>query len=290
MALSTGSSLVIEGTDGIQASTSTVRDLIDAARIRHWSFADAKLGDGAAVLFLNQRQRTHLALHGAAVEGLVGSAMEMSTSTVGGRLVALLDGVPTYADTFEDGWAVHFSESGTPYIDVTEPRIAGDPFGTNGGVAGFPMPSDMVRLITLGVVVGVGGRVLPVELVPEQERFTRQPSRDLAAFLSGNRLVPVLPLAAGNSGHPWFQVTSVQISYVGIQTFATLDDVVMLPSVLCEALVADLAVLLARQSPKCPPVDKASFERESSAAVAAVLAAGNDMLDSVQQNRVIYRR
>jgi hypothetical protein len=288
MSESSSFSLVIDGGDGIQASTATVRDLVDAARTRHWSFADAKLGDGALVLFLNQRQRTHLALHGAAIEGLVGSSLSMSTRATGGRLVALLEGEPTYSDTYEDGWAVHLTDDGVPYINTSEPRIAGDPFGANGGVAGFPMPTDMVRLITLGVVYG--GRVLPVELVPEQERFTRMPSRDLAAFLSGNRLVPVLPNETDNTGHQWFSVTSVQISYVGIQTFLTLDDVLMLPAVLCEALVADLAVFLSRQSPRCPPVDKAAFERESAAAMGNVIAAGNDMLDSVQQNRIIYRR
>jgi hypothetical protein len=288
MPLSTSSSLIIESGDGIQASTTTVRDLIDAARIRHWSFADTKLGDGALVLHLNQRQRTHLALHGAAIEGLVGAAVAMATETSGGRVVVLLDGVPTYSDTYEDGWAVHLTDDGVPYIDTAEPKVAGDPFGESGGTPGFPLPTDMVRLIEIAVVVA--NQVLPCEVMPQQERTTRRPTRDIAAFINGNRLIPHRAFESGNDGDRWSQVTAVQLSYVGIQTFLTLDDVVMLPSVLCDALTADLALLLANQSPKCPPADRAAFGREAAAALQAVLAAGNDLLDSVQSNRVIYRR
>lgn len=289
MTVSSALTLLVEGGDGIQASTSTPRQLIDSARTRHWSFADTRLGDGAAVLFLNARQRSHLAAHGAAIEGLVGSAVQMPTSVYGGRLVALIEGVPTYSDTYEDGWAVHLTDSGTPYVDTSEAKVAGDPFGTNGGIAGFPMPTDMVRLIALHAVYGNEGRVLPIDLVPEQERATKQPSRDLAAFLSGNRLVPVLPFASSNPGHRWYQTTAVQISYVGIQTIETLDDPLQLPSVLCEALIADLALYFALQSKDCSPADRTFFEREGQRAAGAVAAAGDDLLDSVQHNTIIHR-
>lgn len=289
--MSTSIPLIIDN-DDLQASTTRVRDLIDAARIRHWSFANTVLGSGAATLFLNQRQRTHLAAHGAAIEGLVGSAYEFALAASGARFVALLDGVPTFTDSYEDGWPVHLEDGIVPYIDLTEPRIAGDPFGTNGGAAGFPLPTDMVRLIAVTAVYGSEGRLLPVDIIPERDQAKRLPGRTLTGFLSGNRFVPVYPLATGlgTSGDRWTAVTALRVSYVGIQTFQTLDDVVMLPSVLCEALTADLAVLFAQQAPKCPPAALAAFERAAASALGAVMAAGSDMVDSVTSGRVILKR
>lgn len=286
-------SIVIEGSDSIQASTKRVRDLIDGARIRHWSFADTKLGDGACVLFLNDRQIAHIAAHGAAIAALVGSALEVSLEAQAGRLVALLDGVPTYTSTYEDGWATHIDDDGVPYVDFTEAKIAGDPFGENGGVPGFPLPSDMVALINVSGVYGTDGRLVPINVVQEHEAALRGPrSRDLAAFISGNRLVPIMPLSAAstNTGDRWFDITALRVSYVGIQQFGTLDDVIMLPSVLCDALTADLCVLLANQSPNCPPVDKAAFAREAAAAFEKVGTLGNDMLGGAQGGRVVRRR
>lgn len=286
----TSFSLVIEGGDATQASTTRVRDLIDSARSRHWSFADTKLGDGALVLFLNTRQLAHLAAHGAAIEGLVGSTYEVPLVPQSGRLVALLDDVPTFTDTFEDGWATHIDDDGVPYSDFTEPKIAGDPFGTNGGVAGIPLPTDMVRLIAVTVVWGSEGRVLPVDVINEREAPTHRPSRDMAAFISGNRLVPSFALASGNTGDRWFSATALRVSYVGVQLFGTLDDIVMLPSVLCDAIIADLCVLLANQSKACPPVDKRAFVEDATRSSAMVAAAGSDMLESVQTHHVKHRR
>lgn len=292
MSESTAFSLDIDAGEGAQASTLRVRDIIDAARTRHWSFADTKLGDGALVLYLNTRQLAHLAAHGPAIEALVGATYEVPLVAQAGRLVALIDGVPTFTDTYEDGWATHVDEDGVPYSDFTEPKIAGDPFGTNGGVAGIPLPTDMVRLIAVTVVWGTEGRVLPVDVIPEREAPTHRPSRDMAAFISGNRLVPSFPLASSSAstGDRWFAATALRVSYIPDQFFGTLDDVVMLPAVLCDALIADLCVLLANQSKTCPPVDKRAFREEADAAYAKVRGFSNDMLDSVQSNRVIHRR
>lgn len=281
-------SLLIDGGDGLQASTTRVRDLIDTARSRHWSFANTLVSNGAAARFLEDRQRTHLAAHGAAIEGLVNSSYEQAMGLDGARLVALLDGVGTFTDTYEDGWAVHLEDGIVPYIDPTEPRIAGDPFGTNGGTPGFPMPTDMVRLSSVHAVYSPSGRVLPIAIIPERDRAER-PGRDLTAFLSGNRLVPNT-LFSGTIDPRWQQVTAIQVSYVGIQSFLTLDDVVMLPSVLCGALTADLALFFARQSKDCPAPDKAGFERDAQAAAAAVAMAGIDMVESVTSSHVIRRR
>lgn len=270
----------------------TVAELIDSARTRHWSFADALLGDGAALLFLNARQRVHLANHGAQIEGLVGTSVSYATGINStGALVVLVGGVPTYGTTYQDGYAVHVTGGGVLYIDTSEPTIAADPFGLHGGTPGFPLPADFVRLINVALVY-TNNVVLPCDVIPERARHTTLPGRNPTAFLSGNRLVPLMSnaLATNNAGDRWFNVTSIQISYVAIQTLTALSDTVMMPSVLCEALTADLAALFAGQSKMCPTAEKKFFVDEARACAAAVAAASLDMVDSTQTTSVLYKR
>jgi len=270
----------------------TVAELIDAARIRHWSFADLVLGDGAALLFLNARQRVHLANHGAQIEGLVGTSMSYATSiTSTGTLVGLVSGVPVYGTTFEDGYAAHLDGSGVPYIDTSEAPLATDPFGLSGGTPGFPLPTDFVRLINVALIY-TNSVVIPCDVIPERARHTTLPGRNPAAFVSGNRLVPLFAnaVATNNSGDRWYNVTSVQISYVAVQTLSALTDVVTLPTVLCEALTADLAAMMASQSKVCPVVDKQILIAEAQRSAAMVAEASLDMIDSAQNTSVLYRR
>lgn len=272
----------------------TVAELIDAARTRSWAFADTMLGDGAALLFLNARQRVHLATHGAQIEGLVGTSMNYATAlNTTGALVVLVGGVPTYGTTYQDGYATHLTADvvPVPYIDTSEAPLATDPFGRSGGVPGFPLPTDFVRLINVALSY-TGGVVLPCDIIPEKARHTTLPGRNPTAFLSGNRLVPLMAnsLVANNTGDRWFNVTSIQISYVAIQTLTTLADVVTMPAVLCEALTADLAALFAGQSKACTPQDKAFFVSEARQCAQLVAAASLDMVDSAQNTSVLYRR
>lgn len=267
----------------------TVRDLIDAARVRHWSFTDVELGDGAALLFLNQRQRTHLANFGADIEGLIGETLQLSLSALAsGSLVALDDdGAPFYATTMADSYPVQMSGV-VPYINTNEPPIARDPFGESGGTPGFPLPPDLMRLINVGAVYSASSRNIPIDVIPERERYTRMPGRNPMAFIAGNRLVPVFPLAADNSGDRWRDVTSILVSYIALRTLNSLDDEVTVPAVLSEALVADLALLFARQSRSCDKADKAGFERDAERCAAAIASASLDMLEPVQQSSVRY--
>lgn len=268
-----------------------VRDLVDAARVRHWSFTDVELGDGAALLYLNQRQRTHLAEHGSQIEGLIGETIEHALDrSATGALIALDDaGVPFYATTAEDGYAVHFDGSGIPYIDPADTVIAGDPFGESGGTPGFPLPADMMRLISVGAVFGSSGRNIPIDIIPERERYTKAPGRNPTAFVAGNRLVPMLPFDSGNTADRWNQLTALQISYIALKTLTSMADEVTLPSVLCEALSADMALLFARQSRECDKADKAAFERDARDCAAAVAAASLDILESALQSSVHYK-
>lgn len=271
----------------------TVAELIDSARTRHWSFADTQLGDGAAVLFLNARQRVHLANHGAQIEGLVGTSVTYSLAlNTTGALVAVDSlGVMTYGTTYQDGYAVHVDGAGVLYIDDSEPPLATDPFGIHGGTPGFPLPADFVRIINV-VLTYTQGVTIPCDIVPERQRTSTLPGWNPAAFVSGNRLVPVMAntIATNNQQDRWFSVTAIEISYVAIQTLSTITDVVMLPAVLCEALTADVALLFANQSQKCPAVDKAALATEARTCAQLVAAASLDMVDSPQQTRVMYRR
>lgn len=270
----------------------TVAELIDSARSRSWAFSDTVLGDGAALLFLNARQRVHLANHGAQIEGLVGTSVQYTTAlNATGALVVLIGGLPAYGTTYQDGYAMHIDGGGALYIDTAEPMIAGDPFGLHGGTPGFPLPDDFVRLINVSVVY-TGGVILPCDVIPERQRHTTLPARNPTAFLSGNRLVPLMAnsLVANNAGDRWFNVSAVQISYVAIQALLTLSDVVALPAVLCEALTADLASLFAGQSKACSPADKTYFVAEARQCAQLVAAASLDMVNSTQTTSVLFRR
>lgn len=266
-----------------------VSDLIAAARVRHWSFTDVELGDGAAVLFLNQRQRTHLAQHGAQIEGIVGTSMQYTIGlTPGQAIVALVSGVPTYSTGVADGFPVHVNGNGVPYINTADVPIAGDPFGASGGTPGFPLPADMVRLINVALVY-TNNQVIPCDVIPERARHTWLPGRNPACFVSGNRLVPLLPVSTGNTNDRWNNVLAVQISYVAIQTLAGLSDVLALPAVLCEALTADLALLLAMQSRETDAATRSFFSAEAQRSANAIADASLNLIESAQQSAVLYR-
>lgn len=287
-------------------SLTTVRALVDAARTRHWSFASLAVGDGAVLLFLRGRLVTHVAAHGAAIEGLVSTTLQYGVpltpppflvATTGAILatnygVSVVtnegEGEATVGTHYQDGWPVHLTDDGVPYVDFSEAPIATDPFGRFGGVPGFPLPADMVRLVAVTLVY-TGNQVIPCDVVPEAQRHTTLPGRTPAVFVSGNRLVPVQPLSTGNTGTRWDNVSAIQISYVGVQTLGSLDDVLNLPTVLSEALVADAAQYLAMQSERMPVGEKTQFAREAATTAAACGDAGAEMLLEPQQRTVHYR-
>lgn len=270
----------------------TPRDVIDAARSRHWTFADAKAGDGAALLYLNHRLRTHLSKYGPDIEGLVGQSVSYDLATLGGILIAKLAGVPVYSTTYQDGWALHLSAGGTPYVDFSEAPIAGDPFGQNGGTPGFPLPGDLIRLIAVVLTLNdPAGIQVPCDVIKESGRLQWFPGRNPAAFVSGNRLVPLMRYTPDslNTASRWFSVSAIAISYVAGQTLTTLDDVLNLPGVLTEALVADLSCWFAYQSRAMPQADKVAFATEAARCGALLEAGALDVLNDAEEDHVIYR-
>lgn len=266
----------------------TPRDLIDAARTRHWAFSSINFGDGAALLFLNQRQREHLAMAGSDVEGIVGTAVQYAVgSALSGLLLSFTGGIPIVADSDEDGWVVHVDDDGVPFVDNTEPQIGIDPLGDR---QGFPLPQEMVRLINVMLVYG-GSQVIPCSIVNERMRQNAMPGRNPVAFVAGNRLVPMRAQYPNsqNTADRWASVTAFQMSYVAVDTLRTLDDAVMLPVVLCGAMIADLAHYFAMQSKEVTPAERAMFRDEADRAGAMFREASLNLLASPMDGQVEYR-
>lgn len=278
------------GPAGAEPSFQSVRprDLIDSARTRHWAFSSIQFGDGAALLFLNQRQREHLAMAGADVEGIVGTAVQYAVgSAMSGLLVSFTGGVPIVAASDADGWVVHVDDDGVPFVDNSEPQIAVDPLGAR---QGFPLPQEMVRLINVMLVYGTS-QFVPCAVMNERARMSAMPGRDPVAFVAGNRLVPMRAKTPNtlNTADRWQSVVGIQISYVAVDTLHTLDDTIMLPVVLCGAMIADLAHYFAMQTKDVTPDERKMFRDEADRAAAMFREASLNLLNSPMDSSVEYR-
>ena len=307
--------------------STTAAQIIDNARIRHWAFPDIALGDGALVLFINQRIRTLLATYGAQIEGLTSVSVQYPIPITTQMVKLNAQGVPYL--TAGDGWPVHITNTPfagyqtgysvtivggvptitaasvavtadpfgqqfddfqqVPYLDTYEAPVGVDPFGVHGGTPGFPLPFQMVRLTAVSVMYGPGTPLLPCAIIAQASRLQTLPGRDLAVFVSGNRLIPLESHAPVPSGSRWRNVTAIQLTYVPLPLVRVLGDTVALPSVLLESLIADCAVFLARQSAKVAAAERASFEAEAERCSATLQGASIDMLNDSQSSSVVYR-
>lgn len=266
----------------------TARDLIDAARTRHWAFSDINFGDGAALLFLNTRQRELLAAGGSDIEGIVGTTVQYAVGTAfSGLLISYTDGVPVVADADEDGWVVHVDADDVPFVDNNEPQIGADPLGDR---QGFPLPSEMVRLVNAMLVYN-NSQFIPCTIVNERMRMNALPNRNPVAFVASNRLVPMrsqYPNAL-NTADRWNSVNGFQMSYVSVETLRTLDDAVMLPVVLTGALIAATAHFFAMQSKQVTPGERGMFRDEADRASAAFRETSLNMLLSPMDSQVDFK-
>lgn len=264
----------------------TAQELIDGARIRHWSFADTVLGDGAAVLYLNQRIRTLLLRYRNALRSLINTTAETAT-VVSGLLVGVdADGVPYTLSTLEDGYAVHLDGDGVPYVDTSDAPIATDPFGASGGTPGFPLPTDAIALFSVFVVYQ-DGSTGDVDIVEEALRNHGAPAHNAAAFISGNRIIPIRPAVAG-ARDIWSSVTAVQTSYLALPSITALADAVPLPPAIDEVLIANLCEMFAMQSPKCPRPDREAFIVKARTAEQELDLMALDIVGDMQVSTVIY--
>lgn len=265
----------------------TALSLIEQARVRHPLFSDADMGDGALLLFLNQRQRTLLLSYGDALGPLVSTTVSIAT-TINGILVGSDNGTPVYLTTYEDGWPVFKDADGVPYFDFTGPKIAGDPFGQHGGTPGFPLPDNFVKLLNVSVTYSsdVTG---PVLVVDERSRHHQPQGREPQVFISGNRLVPVLPTDPSSTGGlaDWSDVVSVELSYLASPALTSLTDTLTVPDVMVECLVADVALLLARRVKGLSAAERQEFRVEA-AQCAAALGQGSDIVGDLPGDSVVY--
>lgn len=265
----------------------TPRDLIDSARTRHWAFSSINFGDGAALLFLNTRQRELLAAAGSDIEGIVGTTVQYACGTaITGLLISYTGGVPIVAADDADGWVVHVDEDGVPFVDNNEPQIGGDPLGSR---QGFPLPQEMVRLINVMLIYN-NSQFIPLSVTNERMRMNALPARNPVAFVAGNRLVPMRSQTPNtlNTSDRWQSVRGIQISYVAVETLRSLDDAVMLPVVLTGAMIAELAHFFAMQSKEVTPSERAMFRDEADRAAAAFREASINLLNSPMDSTVNY--
>lgn len=269
--------------------TVTAQDLIDLARIRHWAFADVALGDGAALLFLNHRQRHLLLRFRNQLRGLVNATVAQA-GVINGVLVGLdANGNLTTLATFADGYAVHVDGLGNIYVDATETPVAYDPLGVRGGTsAGWPLPVDAIAIFNLFAAFSDGTKA-PIGIVDERDQHLSPQSHYLEAFLSGNRLVPCQPpLSVGTDATPWNAVTSVTLSYLPLVSFVTLIDPVKVPAPLVEPLIANLAELMAKSAKAVTATEKKMFEADARKAEQEIDVLGYDIMGDAQSTSVIY--
>lgn len=265
--------------------TITVQQLIENARVRHPAMMRVAFPEGALLLFLNQYQRMKLLELGDEIEPLIGEARQVA-SVIAGSLIGSDGGVPYFITTSGDGWPV-LSDAGVPYFDFTSLPIALDPFGLTGSTPGFPLPAEFIKLINVTTATAYNA-AQPVTILPESRRAA-SPQRDLACFVSGNRLVPIRQGAAPYSDR-WTDVTSVSVSYIAMQTLVAVTDVLKLPLVLVSLLEAALAERLAFAVPLNEMSErlKLTFASERVAAEAAVREAAGEILGESMTSHVQF--
>lgn len=270
-------------------STLTAKTVIDLARARHAAFSERSVTDGAALTYLEARQRTLLLMYGGAIDGLVSTSIQVA-SVISGLLVGSANGAPVYLTTFQDGWATHVDTNGVPYWNFSEPSIAGDPFGQNGGTPGFPLPSDFLKLVK-ATVVWQDNRIGPLDIVQEPSRLERRRLAVPTAFLNGNRLVPIRDYADApdNATDIWASgIQSVQLSYVASPALANLSDTITLPAPLLEAAIAGLAEYMAGAA-GMGAGDRQSFALIARQSEQALNDYGDDVTGYAVTNAVRYR-
>lgn len=267
--------------------STTVQQLIDDARLRHWSFADVQLPDGAALRRVMEHQRALLLALTDDVGPLIGTTQQIAATVSGGLVGVDSVGTPYYLTTTGTGYAVLLDASSIPYIDLTGAAISFDPFGVDGAERGFPLPSSLLRLLQLTVVMKSGDK-LPVELVEERVQLEAVGSRTFRAFISGNRVVPIRQGSAPFSD-AWDSVSAVRLAYVACPTLTALSNTLTLPDPCLSALTAGLAELFAGASKHCPESDKRRFEQQRRDADALVSQSAGLMLTDVVSTHVVYR-
>lgn len=268
------------------ALTMTAQDIIEDARLRHWSFADVQLGDGAAVRWLNTRQRFLLLKFREGLKGVV--TLTVRTKAVmpspGRRIGVTPRGTPYELEDEGDGYAVYLAPaSRAPYIDLSGVPIADAPLDD-----GFPLPVEVISVTALKGVY-VDGQTIPVTVTMEQQRSVSLSGRQLTAFASGSRIAPLRNPGAPLASQSWESITAVEVSYIAMARITALCCLLSFPSVLVEALTAGMAKFFATQSKLCTPDERRDFFEAARTAEEQLESASNDILGEAPTRSVIFK-
>lgn len=272
--------------------TVTVQQLIDRALTRHWAFVN--VSEGAALAFINERQRAKLLQIIKTVEALIGTTTQINTQGTATLIAVDANGVPFFTTTTQDGYAVGFDANNVPFVDVLDGPFVSDPFGlsasiTNlvpGGVPGIPLPLDLLRLISVSAMT-TDNTLVPrsVDVLPQEISQKAPVHLGLSAFLSAGRLVPIRT----DTADIWSRVTSVRLGYVACPEVTSLTDLLTVPSPCMGSMTADLCHFFALQSEKCPQQDKTRFDKEKEEAELDMISNATS-LEAIVTSKVIYRR
>lgn len=270
------------------ALTLSARDIVEDARIRHWSFSEIQLGDGAATRYLNTLQRHLLLRVRDGLKGVMTLTVRTRTSmpATGTRIGVTPRGVPFLIEDGDtsDGYAVYLSEGQqAPYIDMAGVPIAFRPL-----TDGFPLPAELISMTAFKGVLA-DGATIPVTVTTEQQRSVQMTGRSLTAFASGNRLVPLLPPGSPSALNTWTTAPYVEISYIAVARITALCCLLSFPTVLIDALTAGVAKLYAKQAKNCPPVEKAGFVSDAEKAEREITDSANDILGEPMSRSVTFK-
>lgn len=261
-----------------------VRQIIDNAKMRHWSLNSVQMPDGASLNHLNELQRTILLVLIDQWEAILSESVEILTALENAVLMAAdEDGAPYFTTTREPGYAIKLAD-GVPYIDLSEPFVI-DPFGEQGDVPGLPLPVDVLRLMLVRAKMD-DDRVLKVDVFDELTAASLGSTRNLRSFINGNRLVPIRDGTNDN----WTRVQSLQVSFVSNPTLSTLESEVLVPTPCVSALTAGLAVFLATAARDCPASDKKLLAGQYADAMQLLEDSAAELLNSMVSNQRIFRR
>lgn len=269
-------------------ASTTVREVIDGARIQHPAFTAKAMPDGACALFLRQRLRTLLLAYHRALAPFLSRTVTVAVKLADGTLQgATSAGLPVYDADTGVGTLAAVSDEGAAWITLTGLTTVDDAYGPDGESQGWPLPTDFIGLSALTLRYSDGSRG-PAELVEERMRHEHPNGRDPVVFIAGNRLVPVRDPRGG--GDEWSQVVQVTLTYLPIPAITAMTTVVQLPDALIEALSAALAGMMARAVRKELDAGERQIFLEDAARAEQMLGERVDaMTGALDSTSVIYR-
>lgn len=272
----------------INQLTLRVTDIIDDARILHHSFTDIQLGDGAALRWLNNRQRTLLSQYRDGLKGVasvtVRTLAPRSMPATGRRVGLTPAGTPyEITEDGEDGYAVYLSPGDVPYVDAATVPIADDPI-----TDGWPLPVEVIS-VTAMKAEWTDGKKLPVTVTTENERSVSKPGRWLHAFASGNRIAPLTRPGQPAASDEWNNVVAVELSFIPLSRLTAICCAVAMPTVLGEALIAAMAEMFARQSRDCTPQERQDFSVAAKVAESRLSNLTSDILGESSTRMVTFK-